>query len=304
VLAIIALLLAAESATLSNEVAVSPAVKALARKYAPNVTAEFETELEALEKGGDASAAALLGELLMMPNRQGGPDFVRSCDHSEAAGRYPEGLQNLATCYFRGQGRSRDLGKARDLYHQAADQGYAQAACAYGNMLIAGQGGPIDIPRGLDLCRRAADAGIPDAQTDYGIYLLTGKYTARDPATARHYLSLAANQGQANAAFLLGQIYWNGDGVDKNGPDAALWWIRAYDGGRKDAPFLIGTAAMRIVVEGAQAKHEVPTVAIEQARKWLGIAAKEDPDAEKREKAKELLGLLDQLLGGGSKKGG
>lgn len=296
-------LLATDVPALSTKVEVSPAVMALGQKYGKTPSAQFEKYLEALEKSGDKTAAVLLGELLMMSNHPGGPDFARSCDHSEAGGQHPEGLQNLATCYFNGSGRPKDFAKARDLYRQAADEGYAKAACAYGNMLIKGEGGPPDVVRGLDLCRRAADAGVADAQTDYGGYLLTNQYLPKDAIQARRYLSLAAAQGQPNAAFLLGQIYWNADGVEKNVPQAAMSWITAYDGGRKDAAFLIGYAAFSLIVDAAKSKRPVETVVIGQAKKWLVIAVEEDPDAKKRADAKEMLGLLDQLLAGSSKAG-
>jgi TPR repeat protein len=295
---IAALLLSADAPALSMKVEISPAVMALGQKYGKAPSAQFERDLETLEKAGDRTAAVLLGELLMMPEHPGGPDYARSCDHSEAGGQHPEGLQNLATCYFKGSGRPQDLAKARELYRQAAEQGYAKAACAYGNMLIKGGGGPTNVASGLDLCRRAADAGVSDAQADYGGYLLTNQYLPKDAIKARHYLSLAAAQGQANAAFLLGQIYWNGDGVEKNVPQAAMSWITAYDGGRLDAAFLIGNAALSLVVDAARTKQPVRDVVIEQAKKWLGIATKTDPDPKKREHATEELTLLEELLGG------
>ena len=291
-------LLAASAVPLSEEVKISPAVRVVAVKYGKSFGPDAERELESLRANGDATAAALMGELLMFPDRPGGPDLARSCDYSEAAGRHASALHNLATCYFKGDGRPQDFAKARALYGQAAALGFAKAACALGNMLIAGTGGPGDPARGIDLCRQAADTGVADAQTDYGGYLLTNQHIAKDALAARRYLSLAAAQGQQNAAFLLGQIYWNGDGVEKNVPQAAIWWITAYDKGRADAAFLVGHAAFGLIVEAAKTKQPVANVVIDQAKRWLDIAAREDPDPKKREKAKELRGLLGQLLGG------
>lgn len=291
-------LLVANAAPLSSDVAISPAVQAVANKYGKGFGPQAEQELETLRANGDTTAAALLGELLIFTDRQGGQDFARSCDYSQAAGRHASALHNLATCYFNGTGRPRDLTKARELYRQAAEMGYAKAACALGNMLIAGTGGSSDPARGLDLCRRAADAGVADAQTDYGGYLLADKHIPKNAVEARGYLSLAAAQGQRNAAFLLGQIYWKGDGVDKNVPEAAIWWITAYENGRTDAAFLIGNAALSLVVAAAQTKQPVANVVIDQAKRWLDVAMEKDPDPKKREKAKELRGLLDRLLAG------
>jgi uncharacterized protein len=301
---IVALLLSADAPALSMKVEISPAVMAVGQKYGRTPSPQFERDLEVLEKSGDRTAAVLLGELLMMPDHPGGPDYARSCDHSEAGGQHPEGLQNLATCYFKGSGRPQDLAKARELYRQAADQGYAKSACAYGNMLIKGEGGQTDVARGLDLCRRAADAGVPDAQTDYGGYLLTNQYIQKNAVEARRYLALAAAKEQPNAAFLLGQIYWNGDGIEKNVAQAAISWITAYDGGRADAAFLIGNAAFSLIVDAAKTKQPVANVVIVQARKWLDIAAEHDPQSAQREHAKEQLKLLDELLAYSSKSKG
>lgn len=284
-------LLAASAAPLSEEVQISPAVTAVAVKYGKKFGPDAERELESLRAKGDGTAAALLGELLMLSDRPGGPDFAQSCRYSEAAGRHASALHNLATCYFKGDGRPQSLTKARSLYGQAAALGFAKSACALGNMLVGGQGGPADPARGIELCRQAADTGLADAQTDYGGYLLTNQHIAKDALAARRYLSLAAAQGQQNAAFLLGKIYWNGDGVEKNVPQAAIWWITAFEKGRADAAFLIGIAALSLIIDAAKTKQPVATVVIEQAKRWLDIAARQDPDLIKREKAKELRGL-------------
>lgn len=289
------LIVAASNVPLSSDVGVSPAVQALAIKYGEAGGQQAEQELQTLLSKGDRTAAALLGELLMFQGRAGGRDFARSCAYSEAAGRHASALHNLATCYFKGEGRPRDLKRARDLYGQAADMGFAKAACALGNMLTAGTGGPADPQRGVELCKRAADTGLPDAQTDYGGYLLTNRYIAKDAVAARRYLSLAAAQGQRNAAFLLGQIYWKGDGTDKDIAEAAKWWLVAYKGGRMDAAGLLGRAALAEILPGLQDKRPVRVSALKEAEHWFGIAAEKDPDPEQRRKATEMLTHLKSI---------
>jgi len=182
---------AALATPLSTEVTVSPAVRAVVLKHRGGGPAA-ERDLEKLLAGGDRSAAVLLAELLMQPDRQGGPDLARACGYAEAAGAHPEALHNLANCYDNGLGRPRDKARARELYGKASDLGFAKAACALGNLLMSGEGGAVDVARGIDLCRRAADAGEPDAQTDYGGYLLVGRNVPRDAVQARRYLTLAA----------------------------------------------------------------------------------------------------------------
>jgi len=292
------LLLLAAGDTPDPGIKISPDVQDIVKKYGDGFGPAAEAELRMLGKLGDPSASALLGELLMMRDREGGPDFVSSCDYSEKAGQFSSALHNLATCYFQGSGRPKDLTKARELYRQAAELGFPKAKCAYGNMLVRGDGGAADPARGVELCRQAADTGLPDAQTDYAGYLLSGKYAPKDAAKARSYLSPAAEKGHANAAFLLAQTYWYGDGVEKNVPQAAIWWLTAYEGGRKDAAFWVGAAAFGLIFDAAKTKQPVANVIIDQARKWLPIAASEDPNPERRRQASEMLGLLERLLAG------
>lgn len=282
----------------ASAVRVSDGVRGVVAKHKGRLTAGTAgQELEVLAGQGDSTAAALLGELFLFAD-PADRDPLKGCAYSEKAGEHASALHNLATCYYDGSGRLKDRAKARALYARAAEMGFDKAHCAYGNMLISGDGGAPDIQRGLALCKEAADFGNADAQTDYAGYLLSGKHVPKAAAEARKYLEQAAGTGQRNAAFLLGQVYWNGDGIEKNVPQAAIWWITAYEKGRTDAALLIGNAAMSLVVEAAKTKQPVAIVVIDQAKKWLGIAAEQDPDPKKREKAKETLGLLQQLLAG------
>jgi len=296
VLHIFALLMASD-VPLSNDVEISPAVRDLGRKSGGVIGPAVEQQLAELEKSGDRTAAVLLGELLQDPRHPGGPDFARACDHFEAGGQHSEALHNLGACYYNGQGRAKDWVKARDLYRQAAEKGYAKAACAYGNMLIHGEGGPADVKQGLDLCRRAADIGDRDAETDYAGYLLTNKYLPKNAVEARRYLSLAVDKGQANAALLLGQVYWNGDGVAKDNAMAAKLWTAAYQGGREDAAFFLGNEAIVRLGEELQANRPPSPSIIAEARRWFGITVAKDSNPEHKKSATEALAILDQLEG-------
>lgn len=289
------LILAAAAAApvpLSDDAVISPAVQRVAGPHGIKLPPEALVELGRLEAAGDPTASALLGEFHMMANP---PDWSRACDHHEKAGRHASALHNLATCFFLGNGRPRDLTRARMLYGQASDLGFAKAACAFGNMLIAGQGGSKDAARGLDLCRRAADTGEPDAQTDYGGYLLTGQYMKKDAVTARRYLAAAAAKRHANASYLLGQIYWNGDGVGKDRAEAARWWKVAHEAGRPDAAFMIGMEAIIRIADARKANRPIPAEALTDAETWLKVAETREPNPDKRKEATELLEAVAAL---------
>ncbi|THD74552.1 MAG: sel1 repeat family protein [Phenylobacterium sp.] len=112
----------------------------------------------------------------------------------------------------------------------------------------------------------AARAGDANAQTHLGDdYLLGQEGAAKDVVQARHWYELAAAQGQPDAAFVLGEIYWNGDGTAKDNAAAQRWWKVAYEHGRQDAAKLLGDEAF------ARAKGEGETwslPALQEALDW------------------------------------
>lgn len=259
----------------------SPALAALVETRKSLEPEEFARRAEALAESGDASAAELVAEAY----RFGGFGFARSpgkaCDwHESAAKTRSDATHNLALCYETGEGRVRDLARARELYAEAAEMGWAQAKCALGTMLVAGRGGPADPPRGVELCRQAAETGNANAQTDYGGFVLMGQGVKRDAVAAREWLTLAAKQNQPNAAFLVAQIHWHGDGTPVDRAEAERWWRVAHEHGRKDAAAWIARAVFRRV--SPDGKTIADRSLIPEWVKWAKAAAAEDPDPATR----------------------
>lgn len=271
---------------------ISSAVTEVVRSHGVVLDEQTVPALRRLGEAGDRSAFALLGELYMMSAGRD-PDWSQSCDYSERAGDHSSALHNLATCYFLGRGRSRDLVRAFELYERASAMGFAKSHCALGNMLVSGMAGRRDASLGLELCRHAADAGVSDAATDYGGYLLTGEHIERNPVEARRYLASAAAARQPNAAFLLGQIYWNGDGVERDQEEAVRWWTVAHEAGRPDAAFAIGRYLAARALEQRGSGVTDQSLA-ERAAHWLRLAVAHDPDPAHRELAAHGLELLTQ----------
>ncbi len=69
-----------------------------------------------------------------------------------------------------------------------------------------------------------------------------GHYQSGDIAAALPYLQSDARAGDPEAAYILGLLYSNGDGVDRNLSMALGWFQRAATNGSEDAAFQLGDA--------------------------------------------------------------
>jgi len=108
-----------------------------------------------------------------------------------------------------------------------------------------------------------ADKGDPAAQYLLGTLYAEGKGVERNDATAFMWFQRAANQGEARAQYNLGVSYAEGDGVQKSETDAAKWFQRAANQG-------MAFAQLNLALLYAAGKG-VPQDNIE-AFKWLLLA--------------------------------
>ena len=82
----------------------------------------------------------------------------------------------------------------------------------------------------------AAEQGIAEAQFILGAMYDNGRGVPQDDAEAAKWYRLAADQGQANAQFLLGVMYGQPGGLLENHAEAAKWYRRAAEQGTYGAP--------------------------------------------------------------------
>lgn len=80
---------------------------------------------------------------------------------------------------------------------------------------------------------------------------------AGDDAAAVRLYRRAAEAGNAEAAYELGEAYWLGEGVERDLPRAADWFNRAADGGSPRGQYLLG----RAYAEGRGVDKEPATAA-------------------------------------------
>jgi TPR repeat protein/class 3 adenylate cyclase len=107
---------------------------------------------------------------------------------------------------------------ARESFRKAAEAGNAQAAVLLGTLYARGDGGPKSDPDAVRMFRRAADLGNARGMYNLGQMCEAGRVTPGGPdyrAAAGWYLK-AANLGDHDAAFRLGLLYEQGNGVPKD----------------------------------------------------------------------------------------
>jgi hypothetical protein len=102
----------------------------------------------------------------------------------------------------------------------------------------------------------------------------------------------AAKTGDSGAAIIVGEIFWNGDGVPKDNASAARWWRMADQGGQPQAPMLLGNEAY---VRGVPGGGVVNLPALDEAVNWFQKALKVEPDPVARQQAQQRLDEIAHL---------
>ena len=111
-------------------------------------------------------------------------------------------------------GMRRNLGEAAEWFRKAADQGNDEARTWWGMMLLDGTGVARDGEAGLALIRRAAENGFAQAQYLLGLCLYSGAGgVPEDPAEAFKWFEAAAAQKVLPARIFVGFCYYQGRGV-------------------------------------------------------------------------------------------
>jgi uncharacterized protein len=112
-------------------------------------------------------------------------------------------------------------------------------------------------------------------------------YERGDYAAAMSYWRPLADQGDADAQFLLGLMYDSGEGVPQDYALAVEWYRKAADQGYPPAQLNLGVAYF--------GRERGPEDLI-LADMWVNLAASRAKDAEVRERAIELRDWLGDIL--------
>lgn len=132
---------------------------------------------------------------------------------------------NLGAMYLSGEGLPKDLKKALALLRDAAEEQDCSAMCNLGLMYENGEGVDADLDTAIAYYRQAATLGYPPAFYHLGILVGSGDADIGeiDPVGL---LEAAGADGNIDALYRLGVMYYDGDGVEAD-MDMASQYFRA-----------------------------------------------------------------------------
>jgi hypothetical protein len=131
----------------------------------------------------------------------------------------------------------------------------------------------------LTMISQHAAQGDVGAQLLYGLAYLEGRYNLKpDLKKAVYWLKRAAREGQPYAQMLMGNLYAEGKGVDRDPAHAVYWWKKSALADNPQSQFRLGEAYL----EGQGVKKD-PTQAIH----WLTKSAEQGNN-----QARYLLGKM------------
>jgi hypothetical protein len=90
--------------------------------------------------------------------------------------------------------------------------------------------------------RPLAEQGVAEAQFILGLIYAIGSGIPKDKAEAFKWYRKAAEQGFAMAQYNLGRMYQRGDGVPKNDAEAVKWYRKAAEQGHAEAQVYLGVS--------------------------------------------------------------
>jgi len=196
-------------------------------------------------------------------------DFDR--DMKGAEGGDVNSMFSLAVAYANGYGVEQSYPKAMKWYEKAADKGDAAAKYRLGAMNAIGQGTKKNLDKAAEWFTKAAETGDfksslilysmysgwkevrkddslafkwlknavaadADKQPNWafllGVMYYRGQGTKKSYGWAKRYFEYASSKGDPRGDIMLGTMYKNGEGVEKNLDKAAAYYTKAVESGR------------------------------------------------------------------------
>ena len=218
-----------------------------------------------------------------------------------------EAQVKLGEMYRQGVGVTQDLAETVKWYRKAAEQGHVVAQCNLGVCYAKGDGVEEDIEEAMKWFRKAADQGNAVAEKYYQRCLslvaqrkttadaVQAKVTSKSEAESPEEVRKAAEQGNAEAQFKLGEMYRQGVGVTQDFAETAKWYRKAAEQGHVAAQCNLGVC---------YAKGDGVEEDIDEAMKWFRKAADQgDTDARNYYCMLEVRQFKKMMSGAKSSKG-
>ena len=176
----------------------------------------------------------------------------------EAAGRdHPMAMADLADIRM-SEGRTEE---AMDLYQRAAEQGNHEARRKYATM----QGDTLDELKELrEIMKGFTDSGYPYDLFNYGNLMYRSALTPGDFQEAYYYLCQASEKGWVEADLLLGQMYRDGKGVERDLDKAVSYLTSAAERGSAKAMSILAD----LYYDGKYMERDYP-----EAFRWYMMGA-------------------------------
>ncbi len=202
----------------------------------------------------------------------------------------------LANMYFEGKGVPQDDVQAAKWFLEAARQDHVEAQFVIGTMYEKGDGVSQSDAHAYTWFMKAANQGHnrskimleSDKWQDFAASRDSGgqkKSSQRDssqqeitPEMVEEY-TLKAKQGDVDAQYNLGIMYYHGEGIEKNLEEALFWFLKAAEQDDPDAQYNLGF--MYGKGEGVEKSHE-------QSMQWF-VKAAQQGHTEARE-------VLDKMM--------
>ena len=132
-----------------------------------------------------------------------------------------------------------------------------------------------------------SSAGLAVADDTSDLQVAREAEERSDYAAEERLLRPLAEQGNADAQFMLASLYFNGEGAAERYDEAVSWYLKAADRGNARAQEKLGL----IYREGLRVPHDYV-----QAHKWLSLsAAREKPGVAHLRVAQELRTTSTQM---------
>ena len=137
----------------------------------------------------------------------------------------------LGKAYYYGNGVTKDINKAIQLYEKACDGGEVLRCSDLGYAYNKGEEVTKDFNKAAHFYQKACDGGVMGGCFNLSLAYKTGKGVTKDFNKAVQLYQKACDGGEMKGCLNLGSIYYNGDGVAKDIDKAMKLFQKACDGG-------------------------------------------------------------------------